>query len=102
MKKLSGCFGALAVLIMAGGEAAAQQCIPVPAGETVADVMIRDFGEHFVWRGQMKEGPVLELYFNPEKRTWTQFFIVPERDMVCFAASGEMGEFYPIPRKDGA
>lgn len=101
MKTVAG-FLAGAALLVLSGPALAQQCIPIPSGETVAEVMLRDFGEHFLWRGQMKEGPVLEMYVNPQTGAWTQFFLIPEREMVCFAASGTGSELNPIPRKDGA
>lgn len=99
MTRLTGLLAGLSLLILAGGEVRAQQCVPFPTGETIADVMMNQFGEHFLWRGQGTNGPYFELYVNPETGKWTQLAIIPERGLVCFAASGERSEINPVPGK---
>lgn len=101
MKSVAGFIAGVALLLLPG-LSWAQQCVPLPAGETVADVMLKEHGEHFLWRGQMKEGPYLEMYVNPETGKWTQLFLLPDQGAICFAASGAGPEMNPLPWRKGA
>lgn len=107
MNRLAGYLGALALLILAGGEVRAEMTVRnvvIPCGPT-AQIVARltdEFGEAVAAEGSAGPGNSLRMgvYVNRESRSWTVVMHTPDGTS-CVVADGVDFEALPFVAKPG-
>lgn len=97
MKRLTGFIAGVALLILAGGPASAQQCTQSPGEAEIAQSLKDMHGEIEIWRG-VTPASLLRIFANPETGSWTLVAFIPAQRAVCFLADGNGSELHPAPR----